>query len=72
MILHEHPTARCPACGRPLYYGVERESTAWTVYYECEPGSGCDYETTAGRVPLGDVESVDEVHERAEAMGRRL
>lgn len=72
MILNEHATARCPVCGSPLYYGVKREPTAWKVYYQCQQESGCGYETMAGRVPLGDVESVDGVYGRAEAMGRRL
>jgi hypothetical protein len=72
MILHEHAAVRCPVCGNPLYYGVKRESAAWKVFYQCQPTSGCDYETMAGRVPLGDVDSLDRVYGRAEEMGRRL
>jgi hypothetical protein len=72
MILYEHAAVRCPVCGRALYYGVKQEPTAWKVYYECHPESGCSYGTTAGRVSIEEIGSIDGVYERAEEMGRRL
>lgn len=51
---------------------VKQEPTAWKVFYRCRPGSGCCDETIAGRIPVGDADSLDDIYVRAESMGQNL
>jgi hypothetical protein len=69
MQMVKHDTAACPACGSALWFGTKSEGTGWKVYYEC---TACEFERQPGRVPVGEVESRDEVMNRAESMGRRF
>jgi hypothetical protein len=68
VLLSEHDVAVCGDCGSNVWYGVQEEPTGWKVVYVCTPQTGCGSEWNAGWVSRGEVESIDEVYERAESM----
>jgi DNA-directed RNA polymerase subunit RPC12/RpoP len=71
VILRNHDEARCPYCGSELLYGVAEEPNAWMVHYECA-SDRCGREFTPGRIRRSEVDHVDEVYERAEALHRHI
>ena len=66
MLLSEHDTASCEQCGAAVWYGVKEEPTGWKVFHVCDPQVGCGSERRVGRITRADIESMDEVHRRAE------
>ncbi|WP_435119193.1 hypothetical protein [Halolamina sp. C58] len=69
MQMVKHDSATCAACGGALWFGTKSEGNGWKVYYECDD---CGFERRAGRVTVDEVESRDEVRNRAEAMGEQF
>jgi hypothetical protein len=67
--LTQHDRASCPECGHLLYFGVKENPSVWKVYYECT--DSCGFHTMAGKVDRAGITHLDEVHERAQAMGDR-
>lgn len=66
MILRRHPDARCPTCGsREVWWGLKSEATGWKVLRECDDDE-CDYQGTAGWIPMSEVDSVDEALRKGE------
>jgi len=66
MQMVRHDTATCPTCDSRLWFGISSEANGWTVYYEC---GECGFEQRAGRVAMRDIDSRDDVWDRAEEMG---
>lgn len=65
MHLRRHPTARCPSCGDPIWFGLKAEGTGWKVLSNCR-ASHCAVEITAGYISMSDVTNTDEAYQCAE------
>lgn len=69
MQMEKHDSARCPACGDPLWFGTKSEGSGWDVFYEC---ASCSFERRVGRVSVEEIDSRGSIRERAAAMGEQF
>jgi hypothetical protein len=67
--MRRHEAATCPRCNAALRFGTKEEPTCWNVFYECS--DRCGWELLTGHISRSDISHLDQVQERAQAMGEQ-